>query len=84
MGQLILESRRFFEVEDDLVDEIFDGMVRDFSKYALSLHMKASNSETQQSLSLKMIKHPVPDEERFERIWESHVYALKGRYCMNP
>ncbi|MCX5879635.1 MAG: acyl-CoA/acyl-ACP dehydrogenase [Deltaproteobacteria bacterium] len=83
-GQLIIESRKFYDVEDDLVDEIFDVMVRDFSKYALSLHMKPSNSERQRSLSLKIIQPPVPNEKRFERIWESHVYALKGQYTMNP
>jgi acyl-CoA dehydrogenase len=83
-GQLIIESRKFYEVEDDLLDEIFDGMVRDFSKYALSLHMKPSNSEKQRALSLKMIKPPMPNEKRFEKIWETHVYALKGQYSMNP
>jgi acyl-CoA dehydrogenase len=83
-GQLIIESRNFYDVEDDLVDEIFDVMVRDFSKYALSLHMKPSNSERQRSLSLKMIKPPIPNQRRFEKIWETHVYALKGQYSMNP
>jgi acyl-CoA dehydrogenase len=83
-GQLIIESRKFYDVEDDLVDEIFDVMVRDFSKYALSLHMKPSNSERQRSLSLKMIKPPIPNQRRFEKIWETHVYALKGQYSMNP
>jgi acyl-CoA dehydrogenase len=83
-GQLIIESRKFYDVEDDLLEEIFDGMVRDFSKYALSLHMKPSNSEKQRALSLKMIKPPVPNEKRFENIWETHVYALKGQYRMNP
>jgi acyl-CoA dehydrogenase len=83
-GQLIIESRNFYDVEEDLVDEIFDVMVRDFSKYALSLHMKPSNSERQRSLSLKIIQPPVPNEKRFERIWENHVYALKGQYTMNP
>ena len=83
-GQLIIESRKFYEVEDDLLDEIFDGMVRDFSKYALSLHMKPSSSEKQRALSLRMIKPPVPNERRFEKIWETHVYALNGQYSMNP
>jgi acyl-CoA dehydrogenase len=79
-GQLILESRRFFEVEPALVDEIFDFMVRDFSRYALNLHMKPSNSQGQRELSLNMIRPPVPDPTRFERIWKEHVYALKGAY----
>jgi hypothetical protein len=46
--------------------------------------MKPSNTEKQRALSLKIIQPPVPDEKRFEKIWETHVYALKGQYCMNP
>ena len=79
-GQLIIESRAFFPVEDDLLEEIFDFMVRDFSKYALNIYSKPSNSDDQRSRCLEMIKHPVTNEERFTRIWEKHVYALKGTY----
>jgi hypothetical protein len=46
--------------------------------------MKPSNSEKQRALSLKMIKPPIPNEKRFEKIWETHVYALRGQYRMNP
>ena len=46
--------------------------------------MKPSNSEKQRALSLKMITPPVPNEKRFENIWETHVYALNGQYTMNP
>ncbi len=46
--------------------------------------MKPSNSENQRALSLKMIKSPIPNPKRFEKIWESHVYASKGQYIMNP
>lgn len=31
----------------------------------------------------KMIKAPVPDEDKFERIWKKHVYPLRGQYTMN-
>jgi len=79
-GQLILESKEFFDVEDDLVDEIFDFMVRDFSKYALQIFCKPSSTPEQKDLCVKMIKSPVADEDRFERIWKNHVYALKGQY----
>ena len=81
-GQLIIESRKFFDVEDDLLEEIFDFMVRDFSKYALNIHMKPSNSDKQRELSLNIIRTPKPNPERFEKIWKSHVYALKGQYRM--
>ncbi len=81
-GQLILESRKFFDVEDDLVDEIFDFMVRDMSKYALNIYSKPSNTDTQRELALTMIKHPVTNEARFERVWMNHVYAMKDQYKM--
>jgi len=81
-GQLILESRKFFVVEDDLVDEIFDFMVRDFSKYALNIYSKPSNTDKQCELALTMIKHPVTNEARFDRVWDNHVYAMKDQYQM--
>ena len=81
-GQLIIESRKFFPVEDDLLEEIFDFMVRDFSKYALNIHMKPSNSDKQKELSLKIIRTPLPNPARFEKIYKEHVYSLKGAYKM--
>ena len=83
-GQLILESMEFFEVEEDLMDEIFDFMVRDFSKYALQVFCKPSSTSRQKDLCRKMIKSPVPDEDKFERIWKKHVYPLRGQYTMSP
>jgi acyl-CoA dehydrogenase len=83
-GQLILESKEFFNVEDDLIDEIFDVMVRDFSKYALQLFFKPSSTSRQKDLCRKMMKSPIPDEDKFERVWKNHVNALRGQYTMNP
>ena len=34
-GQLIIENAKINKIEDDLLDQIFDFMVRDFSKFAL-------------------------------------------------
>ena len=34
-GQLILENVEVYSIDDDLVDQIFDFMVRDLSGYAL-------------------------------------------------
>jgi acyl-CoA dehydrogenase len=83
-GQLILESKEFLNVEDDLIDEIFDVMVRDFSKYALQVFSKPSSTSKQKDLCMKMIKSPIPDEDKFDRIWKNHVYPLKGQYTINP
>jgi len=81
-GQLIIESRKLFTVEDDLLEEIFDFMVRDFSKYALGIHLKPSNSDKQKELSLAVIRTPLPNPARFEKIYMEQVYALKGTYKM--
>jgi acyl-CoA dehydrogenase len=81
-GQLIIENRKYFEVEDDLLEQLFDFMVRDFSKYALNIYSKASNSDAQREKALAVIRHPLPDRERFDRVWEKYVYALKGQYTL--
>ncbi|MBF0101812.1 MAG: acyl-CoA dehydrogenase [Desulfobacterales bacterium] len=82
-GQLIIESRKYVDVDTDLLDEMFGVMVRDFSKYALELASKQSNTDTQREFCLKMISFAVKDNDRFERVWKHHVYALKDQYSMN-
>ena len=82
-GQLIIENARIYEIEDDLLDQIFDFMIRDFSKFALQIYSKTSSSEQQMAYSLKMIKKPVVDPGRFERVWQHCAYALAGVYEMN-
>ena len=82
-GQLIIENTKIYDIDDDITDQIFDFMVRDFSKYALRLYSMTSSTSQQMELYMKMIKKPVVDEERFERIWKNYVYALKDTYEMN-
>lgn len=82
-GQLILENAAIYGLDDDVVDQIFDFMVRDFSKFALQLHNKPSSTPQQMDYCLRMLKKPVVDEERYQRVWDNHVYALKGAYEMN-
>ncbi len=82
-GQLILENAKIYEVSDDVVDQIFDFMVRDFSKHALNLYSKPSSNDTQMAACLEMIKKPVVDEERYDRVW-NEVYALRDAYEMKP
>ncbi|MBT9548631.1 MAG: acyl-CoA dehydrogenase [Candidatus Sericytochromatia bacterium] len=85
-GQLILEysSDPQNGLDDDLIEQIFDFMIRDFSKFALQLYSKTSSTNMQQILSLRMIAKPVVDKARFERVWQSRVYALKDVYLMQP
>ncbi|MDB4442491.1 acyl-CoA dehydrogenase [bacterium] len=82
-GQLLIESTGIEAVEDNLMDQIFDFMVRDFSKFALQLYSKTSSTPKQMEICMKIIKKPVVNPERFNRIWEKHVYSLKETYRMN-
>ena len=83
-GQLLIEKSQIDGVEDALLDQIFDFMVRDFSKYALELYEHPRGSRPQMDLCLSMIEKPVLNETRFDRIWQNHVYAIKDIYEMNP
>ena len=83
-GQLILESWDKNDIEDDLIDQIFDFMVRDFSKYALQLYSKTSSTKIQQFFCKRMMKKPIQDERRFNRILNEFAYAKKDSYVMNP
>ena len=77
-GQLILENAKIYDVSDELVDQIFDFMVRDFSRHALNLYSKPSSSETQMAACQKMIRKPVLDEARY-RAFGKRCYDLKRR-----
>jgi len=83
-GQLILENAKIYNVDKDLLDQIFDFMVRDFSRYALQLYSKPSSTAKQMELCMKMIRKPNVDQRRYERVWNEFVYALKDTYEMNP
>jgi len=82
-AQLVLENASIYEIGDDLLDQIFDFMVRDLSRHALNLHSKPSSSPQQMKLCLRMLRKPATHPERFVRIWQE-VHALKDAYTMNP
>ncbi len=83
-GQLIIENAAIYEVDSNLLDQIFDFMVRDFSKFALQLYAKPSSSDKQMDLALKMIRKSVVDPVRFNAVWEKQVAPLNGSYEMTP
>jgi len=83
-GQLILENAKLLGIDDALIDQIFDIMIRDFSKYALQLYTKGSTSFVQQKICKRMVKRPVVDKKRFNHVWETYVSSLKDQYEMNP
>ncbi|MFH9137600.1 acyl-CoA dehydrogenase family protein [Streptomyces sp. NPDC017524] len=80
-GQLILEQARLTGLDEELLDELFAVLVRDFSAHAVELHGKDSATEDQQRWALGAVRRPVVDAARSARIWE-RVEALSGAYEM--
>jgi acyl-CoA dehydrogenase len=81
-GQLILENAALLATDDDVVDQVFDFMVRDLSKFALQLYSKPSSTEAQMAYCMKLVRKSNVDEERYQRVLERHVYSLNGVYEM--
>lgn len=82
-GQLILENAAIYGIGGDTVDQIFDCLVRDFSRYALQLYSKPSATPVQADYFIKMLRRPAVDPARYTRVWEEQVLALNGAYEMN-
>ena len=82
-GQLILESAALSGIEDDLLDQIFDFMVRDCSRFALQLYSKPSSSEQQMACSLRMLRKADVNDGRYQRVLKTQVYALRDAYQMS-
>lgn len=82
-GQLILEQAELLGVEDDLVDAVFDVLVRDFSAQAAELLGKRGSTPAQEEWARSALRSPVVDQQRFERLWEQ-VAGLSGAYTMSP
>lgn len=85
-GQLLIEYRELHpeEISEDLLEQIFDFMVRDFSKFALQLFSKPTSTPRQMELAQRMMMKPPADPARFQRIWEEHVHPLRDAYEMTP
>jgi acyl-CoA dehydrogenase len=81
-AHLIIENAKIYEIDEATLDQIFDCLVRDFSKYALNLYNKASTNPLQMEWCLEMIKKPNVDNERFGKVWNI-VHSLKDAYEMN-
>lgn len=82
-GQLILEQASLVGLDGDLLDQIFDFQVRDFSAHAVALHGKPSSSAAQQDWALSAVRKPATATQRFERVWEQ-VKSYDGAYEMRP
>ncbi|HJP39424.1 MAG TPA: acyl-CoA dehydrogenase [Gammaproteobacteria bacterium] len=82
-GQLILENAPHHNIGDDMIGQIFDFLVTDFSRFALRLHGRSATTEAQAELCKQMMRRPVADHDRFGRVWKQ-VLGLAGSYKMKP
>jgi acyl-CoA dehydrogenase len=80
---LILENAQIYNIPEDTIDQIFDFMVRDFSKYALQLFSKSSTTSQQMEFCSQMIRKPSFNPDRYSQVWAT-IYGLKDLYEMNP
>ena len=80
-AQLILEQAQFEDTPQDIVDLVFETLVRDFSSTAIELHGKDSSTEAQQAWALANVRKPVIDPDRGDRVY-AEVRALAGAYVM--
>jgi acyl-CoA dehydrogenase len=82
-AQLILENARTYGVDPALVDQIFEVLVRDFSRHAVELHGRRASNEQQMAFALRMIRKPIEDAARYDRVWNEMVLPLRDAYEMN-
>ncbi|MFF8615902.1 acyl-CoA dehydrogenase family protein [Streptomyces sp. NPDC015350] len=82
-GQLVLEQAGPTGLDEDVLDELFAVLVRDFSAHAVELHGKDSATEQQQLWALGAVRRPAVDAGRSDRVWK-RVEALSGSYEMAP
>ena len=82
-AQLVLENSRIYSINDDLLDQIFTFLVKDFSGFSLRMLLDHNNSSSQQDLFRQMIKQPHLDDARFEQVWNEQVLVLRDCYEMS-
>jgi acyl-CoA dehydrogenase len=83
-AQLILEEAPLSGVDETLIDQTFGLLVRDFNSYAVELNDKPSATDEQARFAMRMIRRPVHDPARYDRVWKDYVLPLNGAYEMRP
>jgi len=83
-GQLILEQAKFDNVDPDIVNQIFDFMVRDFTRFALQIYGTHNTKDEQRAFckDIMLIKSE-GDDAQYNRVWNKYVFSLNGEYAMN-
>jgi acyl-CoA dehydrogenase len=83
-GQLILEQAELDRIDPDVINQIFDFMVRDFARFALQIYgMHGTRDEQRVFCKEIMLIRAVSAAKQSRRIWETCVLSLNGEYQMN-
>jgi len=83
-GQLILEQAGFDDLDRDIVNQVFDFMVRDFAKFALQIYGMHNSKEDQRAFCREiMLIKAIANDAQYSRVWEKYVFPLNGEYQMN-
>ena len=83
-GQLILEQAKIDGLDSDVLNQIFDFMVRDFAHFALQIYGNHTTKDEQRAYCTKiMLIKAVANPEQYNKVWEKYVSVLNGEYAMN-
>ncbi|MBW2596819.1 MAG: acyl-CoA dehydrogenase, partial [Deltaproteobacteria bacterium] len=81
---LILEQAKFDNLDMDIINQIFDFMVRDVAQFALQIYGNHSSRDEQREYCTKiMLIKAVSNPEQYNKVWEKYVSVLNGEYAMN-
>lgn len=83
-GQLILEQAGFDKMDPDIMNQVFDFMVRDFARFALQIYGIHNTRDEQRAFcrDIMLIKSE-GDNAQYDRVWSKYVLPLSGEYVMN-
>ncbi|PIX20374.1 MAG: acyl-CoA dehydrogenase, partial [Deltaproteobacteria bacterium CG_4_8_14_3_um_filter_51_11] len=83
-GQLILEQVQLINLDQGVLNQIFDFMVRDFARFALQIYSLPNTRNEQRDFCRKiMLIRPDGDETQYRQVWKKYVIPLNGEYGMN-
>ena len=82
-GQLILEQAKIVDLDPDVVDTIFEVLVRDFSANAVTMHGKSGANDAQRAWAVGAARAPITADDRFAKMW-AEVAGLSTAYAMKP
>lgn len=83
-GQLILEQCALSNIDHNIINQMFDFMVRDFAGFALQIYgMHNTRDEQRKFCKEIMLIKAQGDTVQYDRVWETYVASLNGEYEMN-